>query len=580
MVHPFTHARSLALVAALALGCAHPVGAAEQERPLRVVYFVPADRQPIPGYVERLDRLMREVQDFYRKGMEQRGWGALTFPLERDPNGRLVVHLVNGRLPLGEYGRDASGAVVGEVGEALRKEGRDPDREVLVVFQVLLDWRNGQAVEVGPYCGGGSVAGGFALVYDDERLDPRLLGSKEPGAYYGGPCSVGAFNSHYIGGVAHELGHGFSLPHDCETQADQVRGHSLMGYGNHTYGEEQRGEGRGTFLSSVSAMVLAKHPLFTGAGQAVGTAPSCRLEALEPAFADGKLVLRGRVVAQPAAYGIAGYNDDLQKAADYDAVGWTSAVAPSGEFRLEIGDLKPGRYELRLRACHADGTGTVFPFSYGVDPNGVPDLRALGESALIAEAMSDLSRGDLDSLRRVVTRMQSAFTDDAEFQRKAAHLLTLSSPPRPRSPASIPPAEKSVPVSSLEFREAVVGWGRPLRDQVLPENQSCFLQVDGRFFERGLYAHAPSTYEVQAGRQWSTLRAGYGLQDGNDGSVAFVVRGDGRELFRSEVVKDHRLREVKLDISGVDGLQFVTEDGSDGRTSDWGVWLEPTLERY
>jgi hypothetical protein len=352
-----------------------------------------------------------------------------------------------------------------------------------------------------------------------------------------------------------------------------------MGYGNHTYGEDQRGEGRGTFLSPVSAMVLAKHPLFIGARGGPASPPPCRLESLEPSFAEAKLILRGRVTAETETYGIAAYNDPAQPPGDYDAVGWTCAVAPDGEFRLEVGDLKPGQYELRLRACHSDGTGTVFAFDYGVDAKGTPDLRALGESALLAEGMGDLARGDLDSLRRVVTRMQSAFADDAEFQRKARHLLTLASPPPPRAPASVAPEEKSVPVSGLVFRQATVGWGRPLRDQVLSENQSCLLQVGGRFFERGLYAHAPSTYQVETGRRWGTFRSAYGLQDGNDGSVVFVVRGDGRELFRSEVVKDHRPHEVKLGISDVEVLELATEDGGDGRTSDWGVWLEPTLER-
>ena len=84
-------------------------------------------------------------------------------------------------------------------------------------------------------------------MYDDQRLDPRLLSSKAPGGYYGGPCSLGEFNSHYIGGLAHELGHAFGLPHDCQREAERAkRGLSLMGGGNHTYGQEQRGEGPGT----------------------------------------------------------------------------------------------------------------------------------------------------------------------------------------------------------------------------------------------------------------------------------------------------------------------------------------------
>ena len=58
-----------------------------------------------------------------------------------------------------------------------------------------------------------------------------------------------------------------------------------------------------------------------------------------------------------------------------------------------------------------------------------------------------------------------------------------------------------------------------------------------------------------------------------------MVRGDGKELFRSPVIKDHQSRQVDVDVSGVGVLELVTEDGNDGANADWGVWLEPRLER-
>ena len=107
--------------------------------------------------------------------------------------------------------------------------------------------RRNRAIEVGPYVGGGNRLAGTAWVYDDERLDPQLLASQADGGYTGRPCSLGEFNSHYIGGVAHELGHAFGLPHDCQKESDLARGLSLMGGGNHTYGQEQRGEAPARF---------------------------------------------------------------------------------------------------------------------------------------------------------------------------------------------------------------------------------------------------------------------------------------------------------------------------------------------
>jgi hypothetical protein len=39
---------------------------------LRVIYFHPADRDPLPDYAARLDRIMTDISGFYREGLEQR----------------------------------------------------------------------------------------------------------------------------------------------------------------------------------------------------------------------------------------------------------------------------------------------------------------------------------------------------------------------------------------------------------------------------------------------------------------------------------------------------------------------------
>ena len=98
-------------------------------------------------------------------------------------------------------------------------------------------------------------------------------------------------------------------------------------------------------------------------------------------------------------------------------------------------------------------------------------------------------------------------------------------------------------------------------------------------FLSGLYAHAPARHVWELDRGWKRLQGECGLQDGSSGSVVFVVRGDGKELFRSKVVKDHRARPMNLDVSAVNRLELVAEDAGDGARSDWGVWLAPRLER-
>jgi len=548
--------------------------------PVRIAYFVPRDRQPAAGYAERLDRVMTEVQRFYREGMAAAGYGPMTFQLDRDAQGRLCVYVVRGRQEMRAYGRDAADAVRREVKAALAQKGLDADHHTLVIFEALLAWDADKATEVGPYCGGGSHLAGTAWVYDDPRLDPRLLGSKAPGGYYGQPCSIGEFNSHYVGGVAHELGHAFGLPHDCQRRSDQSRGVSLMGGGNHTYGQELRGEGPGTFLSPASAMRLAASRPFAGDRDDASQRPECRISGLKADFRQGAIVLSGTLAAKPPALGIAAYNDWVRIPADYDAVGWTCKVGKTGGFQLEVGEMRPGPSQLRLAVCHANGTTSQFSFDYDVDEQGVPTLDVFRFGLPLDEAVKAYAAGDRDRARRLAGELVRQFPKSSEAHRKAAHLCSLLDPAPPEPVGEIPQGQKSAPVSRLEFRSASVGWGRPLRDEVLVEGEGdCFLQVGGRFFESGLYAHAPARHELDLNRAWKRLRSGYGLQDGHAGSVVFVVRGDGRELFRSEVVRDRRLRKLDVDVSGVDRLELSTEDGGDGPASDWSVWIAPQLER-
>jgi hypothetical protein len=138
--------------------------------------------------------------------------------------------------------------------------------------------------------------------------------------------------------------------------------------------------------------------------------------------------------------------------------------------------------------------------------------------------------------------------------------------------------KKTVLLADVKWKQAKVGWGRPFRNRVADKNRP-WLQVGGEFFESGFYAHAQARYTFSPGKKWKRLQSGFGLQDGAGGSVVFVVRGDGKELFRSKLIKDHRVRKLNLDISTVNELEFVVEDGGDGPRSDWGVWLAPRLER-
>ncbi len=556
--------------------------AGEGDRPvLRIVYFIPADREPEPDYRERIDRVISEVREFYRKGMQENGYGPMTFELGRDSTGRLNIYHVQAKGPMADYGRDDAGKVRREVKKSLAEQGIDADREHIVIFQLLLKWEDGKAIEVGPYVGGGGPRSGTAWVYDDLRLDARLLDSREPGGYYGRPCSLGQFNTHYIGGVAHELGHAFGLPHDCERHSKRpTRGRSLMGSGNHTYGQERRDEGKGTFLSAASALPLSAHPLFTG--KRIAELPAkFTLADLEVSEGDGQLSMKGRLEGPTPAIGIVAYNDPQSKSGDYDAVGWTTVPRGDGRFELTIGELKPDEYRLRLKAYVASGdSGEIVSTDYRVDSLLRPDVRPLRETFWLTRASDAFRSRNGDQLDAIAAEVRSRFPDDATLQRKVERIRSLMSPAAPKSLDAIDSTVAEVNLADVQYASASVGWGSPLRNQVLPEAGSpCLIRVGGEFFESGLYAHAPARYRFRINGKWLVFASQFGLQDGKNGSVEFVVKGDGNELFRSPKVNDRQVRKVEVNIAGVEELELLVEDAGDGNSSDWGVWIAPTLRR-
>lgn len=374
------------LTPALFLACCMPIAvpdadAKEKEAvsppPIHVVYFIPNDCEPIPGYQQRLGRVMHEVQRFYREGMKQNGYGEMTFALEQDDDGELLVHVVNGKEGKETYGRNSYGIIRREINEALAQRGVDNERRVTIFFTPLLLWNGDVATEHGPYVGGGSYLGGMCCAYDDPLLDPRHLGSNEKGGYYHRHCSIGEFNSHYIGGVAHELGHALGLPHVKEKASERHRGNALMGSGNHTYGRELRGNQTGTFLAANSAMLLSTCRAFAGdLENASHWRVACKLADVNAEFADGVLKLTGRIESELPAFGIAAYHDRKEVPADYDAVGWTCDVEEDGTFELQVGEFTPGERDLRLRVCHEGGPQSRFSYSYTVDAQRTPDLKA------------------------------------------------------------------------------------------------------------------------------------------------------------------------------------------------------------
>jgi len=545
--------------------------------PVKIVYFTPSDCVPLENRQERLGRVMKNVQEFYRRGMEKQGYGPMTFALEWESPDRLKLYEVQGKKRQSEYGRNDSGVVRNEVREALRSQGIDVDKEVIVIFQRLLKWENGKATELGPYVGGGGHLSGTAWVYDDALLDAALLSSKKPGGYYAGPCSMGQFNSHYIGGVAHEMGHAFNLPHDCQLNSERkTLGTSLMGGGNHTYGDEKRHEGKGTFLSASSALRLSKVRAFAGDLPDANKQPQWQFRRLVATYMNGNIVIIGRVTADPPLVGIIAYNDNENIPADYDAKSWVAKSQDDGQiFRLTIGELEQVPYQLRLTGVHENGATSNFKINYTVGKDG-PDLASVNLIIPLQQLRETWLANDRAKLRKMIVSLENKGDAYPGLLRKAKHLEQLWNLPPQESPMAVPASQKSFDLSDAVFDEAKTGWGAMCRCMV-PED--VLIEIGDEFFESGLYAHAPSAYRVRLDKKWETFQTGFGLQNGHPGSVVFVIKGDGKELFRSNKIADHQARKETVSVAGIDLLELIVEDAGDGNNGDWGVWVNPTISR-
>jgi hypothetical protein len=548
--------------------------------PLKVVYFTPADRTPDPERQERVGRVMKHIQEFYRKGMEANGHGQKTFALEWETPEKLRLHDIKGERKLTDYPKGTEGVVYNEVGRTLREKGIDIRNEHVLILGAWIDWNGNVATEYGPYAGAGDHSSGVAFACVDKLVDADLLSSKEPGGYHymmpGGHCSLGMYNTLYIGGIAHELGHAFGVPHDSQRDAEKdTHGISLMGIGNHYYGKASRGEGRDAFITAASALHLSVCRAFDPDFEKNPINGQGALNDFEASFHDGKLILTGKWKGTPTPHGIIVYNDNLHERGDYDAKTWVVVPDKDGNFRFEIDELERVPYEMEFAIILPGGRKASISLNYS-NTSGTPTIESIYTSFARNEINTRLDQRDWDTVAHILKTLIEKVPDNNILSRKLKHLETLKNPPPAIEPDKVPDEIKKVDITFAAALEAWVGWLEPSRGIL---RESGFMEVGDAFYESGIYAHADSRYVFSLGKKWKEFDFEYGIQNGKSGSVVFVVRGDGKELFRSETVRSRAVHRKKLDVSGVDRLELTTETAGDGRTYDWGLWLNPQLSR-
>jgi hypothetical protein len=151
------------------------------------------------------------------------------------------------------------------------------------------------------------------------------------------------------------------------------------------------------------------------------------------------------------------------------------------------------------------------------------------------------------------------------------------------APDAVPADWEQLPLGDAQAESAKVGWLTPAANRVPASAEVPLPFLDsGGVYPTGLYAHSPSRYMFKLGGQWQRLRGAAGLHTAFQNhayGVVFVIKADGREVFRSGAVQDATHAQYDVDVTGVKTLELIVEQAQAGNGGDWGLWLEPTLFR-
>lgn len=351
---------------------------------IRLVYFHPSDREPLADWEERMQRTIFDIRDFYRDGLARLDATSEGLPFEMEGD-LFKFHVVKGSKPASAYNYKAGRAIAAELRDALAGTIDFTTEHVLVMHGLCEEAQDGRFVFHAPYYGRGNQRNGLCHAADCRLLDPLLLTeTKEEIAYaeHYHPRrkqSLAVFNTWYLGGTAHELGHGIGLPHNDGTAEEKTwAATSLMGRGNHHYRSDLWGGKRPSFLSRSCALRLLSSPLITGSNKGRWEKTQVDMSALRLECIEGKLSISGEVTGSIPAYAVIAYIWPYRSYPDDPGTDHRATTVPTivnaGGFELSGIALRKGEYQVKLSAIHLNGASSNQRFHLSVDEDGIPDI--------------------------------------------------------------------------------------------------------------------------------------------------------------------------------------------------------------
>jgi alpha-galactosidase len=136
---------------------------------------------------------------------------------------------------------------------------------------------------------------------------------------------------------------------------------------------------------------------------------------------------------------------------------------------------------------------------------------------------------------------------------------------------------ETVWLSSLDLSQMTAGWSVPKADRDITGQP---IVIAKKTFAHGVGTHAASNFRVDLGGHATRFLAQVGVDDsaGGQGSLEFIISGDGKVLWQSGVMTGGQpARPVDVDLTGVKILGLRVTDGGDGSSNDHADWADAKI---
>jgi len=134
-----------------------------------------------------------------------------------------------------------------------------------------------------------------------------------------------------------------------------------------------------------------------------------------------------------------------------------------------------------------------------------------------------------------------------------------------------------LPLSTLDLSSMEIGWDQPQAGKSVNGEA---LKIGDKSYRDGIGTHADSSFSLVLDGKAETLHAEVGVdaETGSKGSVEFIVCCDGREVFRSGVLKGgDAAHPLQVPLAGVRRLDLQVSDAGDGNAFDHADWADARI---